>query len=425
MTYQRFVFEDYSFDHTSSTASFHYSFDGQQNFTERVTFEVSSDYNAGVLDRALRLAFFVAGTSYYKCFPTCEVTFARHALSEKDSAFLSAVYHDGLSQFMFENNLNLDDMATFVAGDKHDKPVEYQGNGILALQSGGKDSLLLGQLLREKTIDFSTMYMSSTGDYPRVLDDVTGRPPRIVRRMVDRDALQLAKTHSALNGHVPVTYITLCYALIDAILHRENTILAAIGREGNEAHEWIGQLAVNHQWSKTWEAEQLLVEYVQDTISPQLHVGSPLRGLSELRIAELFVEKAWAQYGHRFSSCNLANYQQGHNNDQLTWCGECPKCANSFLLFAPFVDPRELADLFGGQNLFAKATLTDTFKGLLGIEGVMKPFECVGEVDELCAAYHMARERYGTETYSLPFDVPASNFDYLALGPVQNQMKII
>ncbi len=89
------------------------------------------------------------------------------------------------------------------------------------------------------------------------------------------------------------------------------------------------------------------------------------------------------------------------------------------MLFAPFVEPDELASLFDGQNLFAKSSLSDTFKGLLGIDGVMKPFECVGETEELRAAYHMARERFGTGTYSLPFNVATTDFDYLSIGPSQ------
>ncbi len=419
MNYQSFIFERYSYENTTRTAEFAYSFDGRRSFVEHVTFDSSTQYNEAALDRALWLAFLVVGVSYYKCYPTKHVMFAHHTLSASDTKLLSRVYRDGLSQFMFENDLALEDMASFEAGDRSDEPVNYKDEGILVLQSGGKDSLLLGQMQSEKSISFATMYMSSQGNYPKVLDDVTGRPPRVILRHVDLEALRQANEDGALNGHVPITFITLSYALIDAILNSENTVLAAIGREGNEAHEWIGDLAVNHQWSKTWEAEQLLAEYVHATISPDIHIGSPLRGFSELHIAELFVQKAWAKYGHRFSSCNLANYKQGQSNESLTWCGECPKCANSFLLFAPFVEPDELASLFDGQNLFAKSSLSDTFKGLLGIDGVMKPFECVGETEELRAAYHMARERFGTGTYSLPFNVATTDFDYLSIGPSQ------
>jgi hypothetical protein len=51
---------------------------------------------------------------------------------------------------------------------------------------------------------------------------------------------------------------------------------------------------------------------------------------------------------------------------------------------------------------------TETFKGLLGIDDVPKPFECIGEIDELRLAYRMKRDGYE----NLPFAVPQSSFDY-------------
>ena len=71
--------------------------------------------------------------------------------------------------------------------------------------------------------------------------------------------------------------------------------------------------------------------------------------------------------------------------------------------------PSDARVLFDGKDLFAKPILTETFKGLLGIDGVMKPFECIGEIDELRAAYHGAQNR--GEYAALPFEVPASEFD--------------
>lgn len=415
--YSRFVFEDYEFDSHNLVATFRYSFDGSRHFTEHVKFgDDCGDYDKVVLDRVLWLAFVLIGISYYKTFPTRQVRIDRHDLSRRDAALLNIVYRDGLGQFIFENNLIPDDMALFSPGSKQDQPVNYESIGTLLLQSGGKDSLLLAKLLDEKHVEYSTMTVSSTDLYPRVIDEVGVGSPRIVKRMIDREAIKLALSDGGLNGHVPVTYIVIALALVDAVLHGENTVLVAIGNEGAEAHRWVGDLAVNHQWSKSWQAEQLLAEYVKATVSPNIRVGSPLRSLSELRIAELFVEKAWNDFGHRFSSCNLANYKQGENREGLEWCGECPKCANSFLLFAPYVDPAELSRLFGGHNLFVRPSLTETFKGLLGMDGVMKPFECVGEIRELRRAYNAALQR-GYEP--LPFYVPDSDFDKDRRFPAQ------
>ena len=93
--------------------------------------------------------------------------------------------------------------------------------------------------------------------------------------------------------------------------------------------------------------EQLFAHYVRQYVSPDIAVGSLLRGYSELKIAQLFVDHGWGRFGHAFSSCNRANYQQGADNTHLSWCGDCPKCANSYLLFAPFIPAEELQQLFG------------------------------------------------------------------------------
>mgnify|MGYP007026543220 FL=1 len=191
-------------------------------------------------------------------------------------------------------------------------------------------------------------------------------------------------------------------------------VLAAIGHEGEEPHVYIGDYPVTHQWSKTWPAEQIFQHYVSNNIAT-IHVGSPLRGMSELKIAELFVEYGWGKYSRSFSSCNVGNYKLDHDNTELKWCGNCPKCANSYLLFSAFVEPNDLVQLFGG-NLFEKESLIDDFKGLLGIDDVMKPFECVGEIDELRKAYGLALLR---GYRPLPFDVPTSDFDKDRVYPSQ------
>ena len=420
--YTTFYFEGYTFDRATRTATFSYSFDGELRFSETITFELSEVLvDEDVLERCLELALIVVGTSYYKCFPVQCAEYRGKQFSRTQAEFINYVYRDGLSQFIFENHLDPDALLHVDASSEDAGPLQYDGEGVLSLQSGGKDSLLLGQLLNGQGINYASWYMTSSETYPKVIARLRGIEPRLAHRSIDRAALACATDDGALNGHVPITYIALAYALIDVVIHGENTVLAAIGAEGDEPHAMAGNLPVKHQWSKTWEAEVLFSKYVTSLISPDLHVGSPLRSFSELRIAELFQENCWDQYAHEFSSCNRANYIQGESNTNLKWCGVCPKCANTFLLFAPFVEPQELRSLFGGVNLLTSSNseLTQSFKGLLGIDGVMKPLECVGEIEELRTACSMAVSRYGSE-YVVSFDVPAGQFEYCAKGPSQD-----
>lgn len=406
-----FVFENYEFNSTTRTAAFMYSFDEERRFREEVIFNAAAEsYDEATLKRALFLAFILTGVSYYKLFPGAVIRWQAGGIDEWQSGFMDKVYQEGLGQFAFENGLTRGELAHFkpTMATRADA-VSYHGSGVLSLQSGGKDSLLTAIMLERMGTAFDSFYITSGDAHPHILDGV-GERLYIARRSIDLTALRAGMETGGLNGHVPVTYIVMADALIQAVLLNKSIILASIGHEGEEAHEWIGDLPINHQWSKTWQGEQLFSEYVRRYISPDIKIGSPLRRYSELRIAELFAELAWGTYGHEFSSCNRANYRQGSDNTVLQWCGECPKCANFYLLFSPFIDAAELQGLFAGQDLYKKATLKGIFQGLLGIDGAMKPFECVGEVDELRRAYDMSQRREGYG--KLGFDVPLSSYDY-------------
>lgn len=412
----RFIFENFSFDQQTQTAHFSYSFEDGRSFQETYVFTgTNGEYNHAVLEKALRLAHFLIGTSYFKTFPSRGVVVRHGTLDEWQASFLNGVYQEGLSQYAYENGLHRNDLAHFEAtGEVEGAVPTYAGDGIVSLQSGGKDSLLTASFLNERRIKFASLYLSNGPSYPAFIEGV-GDELIVIKRFIDKEALKRAAAEGAKNGHVPITYIVMAIALVQAVLTGKNTVLTSVGHEGEELHATVGDLSVSHQWSKTWHAEQQFGEYVRRYISPELRIGSPLRRYSELRIAELFAKKAWKSYGHDFSSCNRINYTQGNDNTTLRWCGECSKCANSYLLFVPFVDPAELKSLFNGQDLFEKPLLEQTFKGLLGVDNVQKPFECIGEIEELRLAYHMRRSGYG----SLPFGVPPSSYDYMHEYPAQ------
>ena len=441
-----FRFLSYYFDRSTYTATFVYQGIDNIIFTEKIFFAPKPGTNTSsfnrlddpgltqLLDQAMFLAFILIGTSYYKAHPTKNIRLDR-PLDDFQARFFSTVFQEGLSQYAFENRLTRDKLATFkpTPGFQNKPAVEYRGQGVLALQSGGKDSLLVAELLNEHNINFVPWYISSSSDrsHPNVIDHLDDgfnhQKASVVYRQIDH--LHLQQT-GGLNGHVPVTFIVESLALIQAILNNQNVILTSIGREGEEPHAMIGDLPVNHQWSKTWQAEQLMTEYIKRYLSPDLHLGSPIRHLSELRIADLFVQKCWQKYGYSFSSCNEANYKQNNQNSTLKWCGHCAKCANSYLLFCPFIPPQFLQSLFGDKDLFLDQNLIQIFKGLLGVGGEMKPFECVGSVEELRSAYHhrmttppiplpqspgATQTTYWQPVYAnLPFRVPESDFNYLA-----------
>lgn len=404
----QFQFDGWDFDAELYQATFRYSLiEPSITFSETVIFAKNKNaINHAILERAMTLAHYLIGTSYAKTFPTPTVRIAE-PLDQWQADFLTYIYQEGMSQYAYENELKRANLAHFSATSLSvEKALSYGGRGVIALQSGGKDSLLLGELLNNEAVEFDSLYITSTDEYPSVIDHLN-KPVRLIRRQLDHQALNEARLQGGLNGHVPVTYIVLAISLIQAVLDNKNIILAAIGHEGEEPHAYIDDLAVTHQWSKTLKAEQLFSQYVKRYVSPSITVGSPLRQYSELEITRLFSEIAWTKHARQFSSCNVSNYQQGQSNESLRWCGNCPKCANSYLLFAAWLPPLELKLIFE-KDLFTDSSLQSTFKGLLGIDDFMKPFECIGEIDELRFAYHAALAR-GHEP--LGFTVPPSAFN--------------
>lgn len=77
-----FIFKKYSFDSQLATASFRYGYDDGTEYEERVTFDRVENYDAQLLDRALFLSFILAGTSYFKTFPTPNISFEAGGLDQ-------------------------------------------------------------------------------------------------------------------------------------------------------------------------------------------------------------------------------------------------------------------------------------------------------------------------------------------------------
>lgn len=408
----KFIFDTYEMNQKTGQAKFFYKFSDGRKFVEKLQFKTEKDLSpteVQVLDRAMFLAFVLLGTSYYKTFAGCEVKMSKK-LDLWQAKFFTKVYHEGLGQYAYENKLRQDDLAKFEGSGKTTTALKYDGEGYLLAQSGGKDSLLVADLIEKQGLRYTPFIVTSGESHPKILDGLSEELV-VVHRSIDRTSLMQAEKDGAMNGHVPVTYMMMSISIIQMILLGKKYSLFGIGHEAAEANTWLMDgMEVNHQWSKSWQAEEDFARYVNDYISEDIFIGSPIRGLSEMRIAELFEREAWGRFGHGFSSCNVANYRQHADNSKLKWCGNCPKCANSYLIFAPFVRGEELRSLFGGQELFGKESLNHAFAGLLGIDGVMKPFECVGEIEELRRAYGLSQVSgdYGR----LSFSVPESTFDW-------------
>ena len=246
---------------------------------------------------------------------------------------------------------------------------------------GGKDSAVALEIVRRAGME---MALFSVGDAPPIARTVAaaGAPWLLARRTLDPSIGELNRA-GALNGHVPITAIVSCIALLAAALNGFDAVAMANERSASSGNlSWAG-IEVNHQFSKGLAAERALARAVAEIPdSPRLF--SVLRPASELAIARAFA--GMERYHQAFTSCN-AIFRIDPALRAASWCCDCPKCRFVFLALAPFCSPEHLREIFGADLLEDEAQLEGF--ALLTATGGHKPFECVGEEQESIAALRL------------------------------------
>ncbi|MEK9196578.1 MAG: hypothetical protein AAB914_04375, partial [Patescibacteria group bacterium] len=96
--YQTFSFDEYSFDQNTKTLTFNYSIDDQIKFVEQYQFDLEIDQNMSqdTLDRACKIAFLIAGVSYYKTYLPPSIIYRDIEVDQNLADFLSKTYQKGL-----------------------------------------------------------------------------------------------------------------------------------------------------------------------------------------------------------------------------------------------------------------------------------------------------------------------------------------
>lgn len=392
-SYQQFIFKSYSFDAKNGEASLVYALDGVE-FVERVRFPVS-DYpaDATLLDRALFALHLIGGISYFKAGLPKEIVVESGSLNEEQAKFWNKLYTLGLGEFFYRNDLDFRDYIhfPFVTNPSSQfvtpvTPTVIDSAGALLPIGGGKDSLVAVEMLRRAGIEFDLLELGSHERIEEVISAVGANAWRISRQ-IDTKLFDLNKK-GAYNGHVPISAYIAIASVVTAILHGKRDIVLANERSANVGNVVVDGVQINHQYSKSLEFERDLQHYLHDQFGESVRYFSLSRPFSELAITKMFVERG--KYFEVFSSCNK-NFKQSGEAPAARWCGECAKCAFVFAMFAAWLPKNELEKIFGAI-FFDREDLVETYRDLLGC-GVMKPFDCVGEPDEMMAALELARQR--------------------------------
>ncbi len=416
---KQFIFKSYSFDRESGEVLLKYGID-EEEFVERLVFPIGENTppfmgeSEGALDRALFALHLIAGISYYKAKLPPTIIVESGTLSAEQAASWNKLYTLGLGEFFFRNDLDFRDYVRFPVGefsppfmalDEPEPGEESESEGALDSAplgppinkgkplagaivpiGGGKDSLVAIEMLKLANIPFDLFMFGNHARIREVAAEVGGKLFS-VSRVIDPKLIELNKA-GAWNGHVPITAYVGIAASIVATLNGRRDVIFANERSANSGNTEVDGVVINHQYSKSLEAERDLQHYIELFVSKDVRVFSLLRPLSELDIARRFA--ANAKYFNVFSSCNT-NYKQGSVPTVTRWCGKCPKCAFVFVMLGAFIPRRKMVEMFG-EDLLVREDLLPMYKDLTGY-GTMKPFECVGEFEEVIAAFALIHGR--------------------------------
>lgn len=340
---------------------------------------------ATALDRAVRLLHMVAGVSYFKAAVPPRIAVEGHDLSPQTAGALQRLYTQGLGEFAWRNDLaRVGHQIAFPEGARAPaaSALGLRARSLVPV-GGGKDSVVsLAALVRagEDVLAFSVGRKPSAD----AAAAIEGVPMLHVHRDLDHRLFELNRD-GAYNGHVPITAIVSCAAVVTAVLHDCDAVVMSNERSASSGNfDWpaFGGV-VNHQHSKGWDAERDLAAIVHREVAADLDYFSLLRPWSELAISRAFA--TLTAHHATFMSCNVGF--RIHEPAVPGWCGDCPKCRFVFLALAPFVDRRALAGIFGA-DLLDDPDQEAGYRAILGIDAD-KPFECVGETEEARAAVRL------------------------------------
>ena len=297
------------------------------------------------------------------------------------------LFYNGLGEFRYLNGIDCSekDFVRLEAATNHefskvDLPLEKKS---LVPVGGGKDSVVTLELLCQE-MDVIPLIMNPRGATLSCVEAAGFQENEVavIHRTLDPTMLKL-NGEGFLNGHTPFSALLAFVTLLVGFGSGARYI--ALSNESSANESTVPGTNINHQYSKSVEFERDFREYVAMNVNDRIQYFSFLRPLNEMQIAWFFSQ--YKPYHEVFRSCNA-----GSKTD--SWCGKCPKCLFTWLILSPFIAREQLKEIFG-KDLLTDQELRPIFEELNGTSAV-KPFECVGTVEEVRACVDFMTDRKGT-----------------------------
>ena len=365
-------------------------------------------------ERLQALAFQIGMTelvSYWKIACPKRVVVKPFALTESQKAFWKKLYYNGLGEFLYLNSITVSE-ADLMELESPQSPPQLpmsflrrsceglEMHSIRRSQSmggnqfkeqtlvpigGGKDSVVTLECLRSE-MSVIPLIVNPRGATLNCVKTAGYKENEfiVINRTLDPTMLKL-NAEGYLNGHTPFSALLAFISVLVAFGSHSKYI--ALSNENSANESTVPGTNINHQYSKSIEFESDFRRYVAENLNNEVQYFSFLRPLSELQIASLFAQ--CEAYHPVFRSCNA-----GSKTD--SWCGKCPKCLFTWIILSPFLSREKLTAIFG-KDLMADESLRPILEELNGTAAV-KPFECVGTVEEVRACLKDAGISTGSMT---------------------------
>ena len=417
--FSTFTFERQTVKRENGALSLAFDFNLDDRYHFRPTLEIPArpffDWDSIPEAQLQTLAFQIGMTelvSYWKIACPKKVVVKPFALTESQKAFCKKLYYNGLGEFLYLNSISVseDDLMEIVTLPIDSMPshglrwndmgscVQFEERTLVPI-GGGKDSVVTLECLRNE-IPVIPLIVNPRGATLNCVKTAGYKENEfiVINRTLDPTMLKL-NAEGYLNGHTPFSALLAFISILVAFGSRSKYI--ALSNENSANESTVPGTNINHQYSKSIEFESDFRHYVAENINDEVQYFSFLRPLNELQIAKLFSQ--CEAYHPVFRSCNA-----GSKTD--SWCGKCPKCLFTWIILSPFLSREKLTAIFG-KDLMADESLQPILEELNGTAPV-KPFECVGTVEEVRACLKDAGISTGSMTAAAKVPEPVE-------GPTQ------
>ncbi len=380
-----FEYQSYKFKLSNEVLiiEFNFNLSNKYFFSPKLEVPLRSFYN-GEIDKIPNLENIVFHlgmielVSYWKLACPPKIIVSPHTLNSEQTNWWKKLYFNGLGEFFYLNSIetNENKFVEIISEGEQTKVLDahLNFNKVIVPIGGGKDSVVSLELLRNSSFEVLPMMINPSLAGKRTIENAGFllEDSIVVKRFLDKKMLELNE-EGFLNGHTPFSAMLAFVNVLTAIISGIGNI--ALSNENSANESTVPGTNINHQYSKSFEFEQDFDFYVKKYIHPQVNYFSFLRPLNELQIANLF--SRFTKHFNTFRSCNV-----GSKKDE--WCGNCPKCLFVYTILSPFIDRKKLNGIFG-KDLFDDTSLKPILMELSG-NSAIKPFECVGTINEVNAA---------------------------------------